>query len=144
MQPTTHHEKKSVFTRAEIDYLKGQRLGRLATASPDGQPHVVPVSFRYNPDLDTIDIGGHDFAKRKKFRDVHRNPRVAFVVDDVASVEPWRPRGIEIRGTAEVLPNGGADIMPSFDPEMFRIRPKRIISWGIEAHHFSANARSVE
>ena len=38
----------SAFTDAEISYLKIQRLGRLATVGPDGQPHVVPVGFRYN------------------------------------------------------------------------------------------------
>ena len=144
MHATTHAGDKSVFTPAEIAYLQSQRLGRLATVGPDVQPHVVPVSFRYNPVSDTIDIGGHDFAKRKKFRDVRRNPRVAFVVDDLASVNPWRPRGIEIRGEAEVLETGGTEIMSNFDPEIFRIKPKRIISWGIEAHHFSAQARSGE
>lgn len=134
----------SVFTDAEIAYLRSQRLGRLATADPDGQPHVVPVAFRYNPELDTIDIGGHNFAKRKKYRDVQRNPRVAFVVDDLASVAPWRPRMIEIRGTAEVLAAGGEQIGPGFDPEMFRIRPARIVSIGIEGgENFGRNARSV-
>lgn len=133
----------SVFSAAEVSYLQSQRLGRLATVGPDGQPHVVPVGFRYNPELDTIDIGGHDFAKRKKFRDVQRNPRVAFVVDDLASVSPWRPRGIEIRGEAEVLMSGGEQIGPGFDPEMFRIRPKRIISWALESGPRWAHARSV-
>jgi len=54
----------SVFTPEELEYLQSQRLGRIATAGPDHQPHVVPVRFRYNPDTDTIDIGGHQFAKR--------------------------------------------------------------------------------
>jgi pyridoxamine 5'-phosphate oxidase family protein len=93
---------------------------------------VVPTAFRYNPDLDTIDIGGHNFAKRKKYRDVLRNPKVAFVVDDLASVNPWRVRGVEIRGEAEVLHTGGAELMRGFDPEMFRITPNRIVSWGLE------------
>ncbi len=143
MQTTTQRETVSAFTLAEIAYLQSQRLGRLATVGPDGQPHVVPVGFHYNPDLDTIDIGGHDFAKRKKFRDVQRNPRVAFVIDDIRSVNPWRVRGIEIRGEAEVLETGGTDIMPGFDPEMFRIKPKRIVSWGIEGERIPAKARSV-
>jgi len=133
----------SIFTPAEKAYLQSQRLGRLATVGPDGQPHVVPVGFHYNPDLDTIDIGGHNFASRKKFRDVQHNPRVALVVDDVPSVNPWIARGIEIRGEVEVLETGGTEIMPGFDPEMFRIKPKRIISWGIEGEGFPANARSV-
>jgi pyridoxamine 5'-phosphate oxidase family protein len=126
--PTT---LKSVFTLAEIEYLKSQRLCRIATVGPDGQPHVVPVSFRYNPELDTIDIGGHDFAKRKKFRDVQTNPKVAIAVDDIASFNPWRVRGVEIRGQVEVLPTGGAEILPGFAPEMFRITAEKVISWGI-------------
>jgi pyridoxamine 5'-phosphate oxidase family protein len=137
-------ETVSNFTPEEIAYLQSQRLGRLATVGQDGQPHVVPVGFRYNAELDTIDIGGHDFAKRKKYRDVQRNPRVAFVVDDLASVSPWRPRMIEIRGTAEVLGSGGEQVIPRFDTEMFRIRPRRIVSIGIEdGENIGWNARSV-
>jgi pyridoxamine 5'-phosphate oxidase family protein len=123
---------KSAFSPAEITYLQSQRLGRIATVGPDGQPHVVPVAFRFNPELDTLDISGHDFAKRKKFRDVRRNPRVAFVVDDIVSVTPWRVRGIEIRGEAEILETGGQSVNPYFDAEMFRIRPRRVNSWGLE------------
>jgi pyridoxamine 5'-phosphate oxidase family protein len=121
----------SVFAPEEIEYLNSQRLGRLATVGPDGQPHVVPLAFRYNPDHDTIDISGHDFAKRKKWRDVQKNPKVALVVDDLASVQPWRPRGIEIRGEAELLQSGGKAVNPGFDDEMFRIKPKRIYTWGL-------------
>jgi hypothetical protein len=56
----------SIFADDEREYLSsGVLLGRLATVGPDGAPHVVPTSFRYNSQHDTIDIGGHDFAKRK-------------------------------------------------------------------------------
>jgi len=134
----------SAFTAAEIAYIKSQRLGRLATTGPDGQPHVVPVSFRYAAAEDTIDIGGHSgFAKRKKYRDVQTHPRAAFVVDDIASVNPWTVRGIEVRGEAQVLPAGGTDLGPGFDPEMIRIKPRRIISWGIDTKMSRANARTV-
>jgi pyridoxamine 5'-phosphate oxidase family protein len=134
----------SHFSAAEIAYLQSQRLGRLATVGPDGQPHVVPVGFRYNPEHDSIDIGGHDFAKRKKYRDVQRDPRVAFVVDDLASISPWRPRMIEIRGTAEVLEAGGEHVIPGFDRQMFRIHPHRIVSFGIEdGATVGPSARSV-
>jgi pyridoxamine 5'-phosphate oxidase family protein len=130
-----------VFTEAELAYLTSQRLGRLAT-SVDDRPHVVPVSFRYNPDHDTIDIGGHSFAGRKKFRDVQRNPYVAFVVDDLASTQPWRPRGIEIRGDAEIHTMGGKEIMANFDDDFFRIRPGRVFSWGLEGG-FPSSGRDV-
>ncbi len=121
----------SVFTPEEISYLQNQRLARIATVGPNGQPHVVPVGFRYNPDTDTIDVGGHDFAQRKKWRDVQQNPRVAVVIDDIASVNPWQVRGIEIRGEAERLMTGGETVNARFDAAMFRITPKRIVSWGI-------------
>ena len=132
----------SVFTDEEIEYLNSQLLGRLATVGSDGQPHVVAVSFRYNAVLDTIDIGGHDFARRKKYQDVQRNPRVALIVDDLQSVNPWRPQGIEVRGEAEVLESGGEALGPGFAPEMFRILPRRIVSWGIMGNMIPAG-RSV-
>jgi pyridoxamine 5'-phosphate oxidase family protein len=133
----------SVFTSAEIAYLRSQSLGRLATVGAGGQPHVVPVAFRYNPELDVIDIGGYDFAARKKFRDVQGNPRVAFVVDDVASTQPWVARGLEMRGVAEVRATGGEHLMRGFAPQMFRITPQRIVSWGIDGEGFRAPGRSV-
>jgi pyridoxamine 5'-phosphate oxidase family protein len=105
---------------------------------------VVPVSFRYNPEQDTIDVGGYGFTRRKKYRDVQRNPRVAIVVDDLATVEPWRPRMIEVRGQAELVPTGGEAIGPGFDPQMIRIRPRRIVAIGIDGDDpFSSNARSI-
>jgi pyridoxamine 5'-phosphate oxidase family protein len=123
--------KQSAFTLAETAYLQNQRMARIATVSLSGQPHVVPVAFRYNPETGTIDIGGHNFAQRKKWRDVQANPKVAVVIDDIASINPWKVRGIEVRGVADALTTGGQAIGPGFDPEMFRITPKRIVSWGI-------------
>ena len=135
----------AAFTEKEIAYLGGQRLGRLATVSSDGQPHTVPVGFHYNPALDTIEIGGHNLGKSRKFRDVQREPRVAFVVDDLASVDPWTPRGIEVRGRAEALTYGGEVLGRGFGQEFIRIYPRRIIGWGIDTPSFGgANARNVQ
>ena len=68
----------SVFRQAEIQYLAGGRqLGRIATVGADGTPHVVPVAWIYNAVRDTIDIGGYDLERSKKFRDVARTERVA-------------------------------------------------------------------
>ena len=121
----------SHFTTAEIEYLRSQRLGRLATVNQSGEPHVVPVTFRYNAELDTIDVGGHNIGSSKKFRDIAHNANVAFVVDDV--LPPWQPRFLEVRGRAELLAEGGQTIIPSFAPELIRIFPKRIISFGLSA-----------
>lgn len=119
----------SNFTAIEIEYMQSQRLGRLATVNKAGEPHVVPVSFRHNAELDVIDIGGHGISKSKKFRDILQNPNAAFVVDDV--LPPWQPRFIEIRGRAEQVFEGGQSFGRGFDPEMIRIFPRRIISFGL-------------
>jgi pyridoxamine 5'-phosphate oxidase family protein len=133
----------SVFTAAEVQYLTTQRLGRLATAGADGRPHVVPVAFRYNPDLDSIDIGGHHFAARKKYRDVQANPWAAIVVDDIQSTDPWRVRMLEIRGRVDVLSQGGAELGPGFDDAMMRIRPARIAAFGLDPDQPRTVVRTV-
>ncbi|TMK49844.1 MAG: PPOX class F420-dependent oxidoreductase [Actinobacteria bacterium] len=86
----------SIFSTEEIDYMASQRLGRIATVGRDGQPHVVPTSFRYNAEQDAIDVGGLRMSQTKKFRDVGRTGRASIVIDDVQP--PWKPRMIEIRG----------------------------------------------
>jgi pyridoxamine 5'-phosphate oxidase family protein len=114
----------SVFTEVELEYLTGGRqLGRLATVGADGTPHVVPVGWIYNAARDTIDIGGHELERTKKFRDVARAGRVAIVIDDVAAGDAWRPRGVEVRGRGEAI------AMPT---PLIRIHPERIVSWGLE------------
>jgi pyridoxamine 5'-phosphate oxidase family protein len=114
----------SAFSNAELDYLRGaRRLARVATVGKDGTPHVVPVGFRYNPDADTIDVGGSDNARTKKYRDVRRSGRAAIVIDDIASVEPWRVRGVEVRGRADAIDG---------PRPLIRIHPERVRSWGLE------------
>jgi pyridoxamine 5'-phosphate oxidase family protein len=131
----------SVFTSAEIEYLRSQRLGRLATVNGEGEPHVVPTGFRYNAELDTIDIGGHNLSASKKFRDAKRTARAAFVVDDV--LPPWQPRGVEVRGRAEVFEEGGDEVDSDFDAELIRLHPTRIVGWGIDTDAYRRNSRSV-
>jgi pyridoxamine 5'-phosphate oxidase family protein len=116
----------SAFTPSELDYLNGgrpRRLARIATVGADGTPHVVPVGFRYEPEQDTIDVGGHDLERTKKYRDVERSGRASIVVDDLESVDPWRPRGIEVRGRAEAI---------SAPRPLIRIHPERVVAWGID------------
>lgn len=131
----------SVFTDKELQYLAGQRLGRIATVGPDGQPHVVPTSFRYNPEHDAIEVGGLRMSQTKKTRDVQRTGRASIVIDDV--LPPWQPRMIEIRGTAAVIPSGGKEFGPRFEDTIVRIQPTRIVSFGIESEEMATHARSV-
>ncbi len=138
----------SSFTTAEVDYLQSQRLGRLATVGPDGQPHVIPVTFVYNAREEAIDVGGIAFGRGKKWRDATAHPQVTFLVDESNGKSA---RAIEIRGRAELHEDGGESInprFPNFAPEFIRIRPTRIVSWGVEqggetGRSFSTNARNV-
>ena len=141
----------SVFTEEEIEYLQSQALARIATVGPDGHPHVIPVTFRFNEELDTIDIGGIAFGEGKKWRDAKQNPKVTFLLDDTfGSGKDRQARALEVRGQAELHETGGNEInprFPNFAPQFFRIRPKRIVSWGLEdaatGRGFQRNARTV-
>lgn len=131
------------FTEVERGYLAAQALGRLATLSSDGDPQNNPVAFRHNVETDTIDIGGFKMGASRKFRNVQADGRVSFVVDDIASLDPWRVRGIEIRGRAEALADQ-APHRPYFSNEIIRIHPRRIISWGIDPATEGMQKRNVE
>jgi len=112
----------SAFTDAELGYLRAERLlARLATVGSDGMPHIAPVGWSHNPVQDTIEIGGHNLERTKKYRDVERTGRAAVVIDDVLA--PFQPRGIEVRGSAEAIQG---------PPPLIRIHPQRIVSWGLD------------
>ncbi|MFI6731491.1 PPOX class F420-dependent oxidoreductase [Nonomuraea sp. NPDC050451] len=126
------------FTSAELDYLSSQHLGRLASVSPGGQVQNNPVGFFVDAATGTITIGGHAMGASKKFRNVQKGSTVALVVDDLASVDPWVVRGIEIRGTAEALSDVDPPV-PYFSREIIRITPKKITSWGLDGPRQTRN-----
>jgi len=111
------------FSDAEAEYLAENFIGRVATASSSGQPHVVPVGYQF--DGSTITFGGWNLSKSLKFKNMMANDKVAFVVDDIVSTKPWKVRGVEIRGKAE-------PIVSKDGVTMIRIIPLNIRSWGLE------------
>jgi pyridoxamine 5'-phosphate oxidase family protein len=118
------------LTDAQLDYLRSQLLGRLATVDAHGAPQNNPVGFRIDEEHRVL-IGGARMGATRKFRNVQRNPNVAFVVDDLATVRPWRPRMVEVRGTAEALTDV-EPFGPGYSPEIIRITPTRVFSFGLE------------
>ena len=110
-----------VFTDLEVNYLGSQRLARLATASATGLPDVSAVGFELADG--TIVSGGLDITKTVRYRHLSENPRATVIVDDLASVDPWRPRGVKVHGTATLEDHDGA--------LRIRITPEIIWSWGI-------------
>jgi len=123
----------SVFTKSEIDYMNENTLCRMATIGRSGEAHIVPVTYVYNAAEDAIDIGGIDFANTKKWRDVQHNHNLTILVDDAS---PAGAHAIEVRGHAELHRKGGSRINPriqGFVEEFVRLRPRYVVSWGIEA-----------
>jgi pyridoxamine 5'-phosphate oxidase family protein len=116
-------EEGSVFSESEAAFLAENMLGRVATVSRSGQPHVVPVVYRF--DGTGLYFGGWNLQKSLKFRNLLANDRVAFVVDDVVSTRPWRARGVEVRGRARLEKIEG-DIL------VVKIAPRVVRSWGFE------------
>jgi pyridoxamine 5'-phosphate oxidase family protein len=136
------------FSESELAYLASQRLGRLATLRPDGTLQNSPVGFRYNAGTGTLDIGGFNMARSRKFRNIAATREIAFVVDDLPSVQPWRVRCLEIRGTAEAIEAPGDSAYGSADP-IIRIHPRRILSFGLDQpdvapHDLVLNSREVD
>ena len=117
------------YSAAEIEYLKSQRLARIGTVSKSGQPEVVPVAFEF--DGRYFYVGSHSqdiFLRTRKYKSVRDgNTQVGLVIDDLESVDPWRPRGVKLFGTAEVVERNGM-----FGPgKHLRITPQTSWSWGI-------------
>jgi pyridoxamine 5'-phosphate oxidase family protein len=83
---------------------------------------VVPVAWIFNAARDTIDITGYELERTKKFRDIAKGGRAAIVIDDMESVDPWRPRGVEVRGRGEAI---------ALPTPLIRIYPERVVSWGL-------------
>jgi len=98
-----------MFTDPEITYLKSQRLARLATVSKKGQPDVVPVGFEF--DGTNFWVGSHSqdiFLRSRKYKNVRDGNRlVSLTVDDLESVDPWKPRFIRVNGVAEIQDHNG-------------------------------------
>lgn len=119
------------FTEHELEYLNGQRLGRLATVDANGAPQNNPVGFFLDEDTGDVLVGGYKLGASRKFRNVLGNANVALVVDDLVSVQPWRVRGIELRGSASALTDVDPP-RPMMSREVIRITPRWIASWGVE------------
>jgi len=114
-------ERLVSFTDEEAEYIGQSKLARLATSSVENQPHVVPIAFEF--DGQNFYFSGWNLEESLKFRNIQGNQKVALVIDDLATVRPWRPRGIEIRGRAKVEENENGVYV--------KLTPERKVSWGL-------------
>jgi pyridoxamine 5'-phosphate oxidase family protein len=136
-----------MFSQKEKEYLGSQRLARIATASSaDGsiQPDVVPVGFDF--DGEYFYIGGMNLLGSAKYKNVQKNNRVAIVIDDLKSVNPWEPRGVRIYGIADVVTRQGGYMTRTDHPSATYIRIKPLKKWssGIEEPVFQQGRFNVK
>ena len=103
--------------------------GRLEAAKRLGLESVPVIRLEHLTDTQAkaYMLADNKLTDRSSWDD----PKVAIVIDDLKSVDPWRPRGVEVRGRAEAI----AQPTP-----LIRIHPERIVSWGLEAQR---SARTV-
>jgi PPOX class F420-dependent enzyme/OxyR family protein/uncharacterized protein (TIGR02246 family) len=103
-----------------VRFLTSHGQGRLATIGPGGGPQNKPVGYRYNTGLGTVDIGGYGMEQSAKYRNIGREPQVAFVIDDATGEGAAGMRFLEIRGRAEQA------------GDLIRIHPRRLVSWNVD------------
>jgi pyridoxamine 5'-phosphate oxidase family protein len=134
---------KNVFTEVEVAYLRGQNICHLATANKSSDPHVVPLRFRFNAELETIDLAGHgDPTKKKYYRNLLATGKAALVVD--SGEGSGRVRAVQVRGTVELLHTGGETVQADFDPPLVRVHPTYVVSWGLTSTNpFIRNGRAI-
>jgi pyridoxamine 5'-phosphate oxidase family protein len=100
----------AAFSAGELEFLRSQRIGRLATSGPSGWPHVVPVMYTMNDD------GSLDFdVDGVKLRNLQHESRAAMVVDAMGP-----RRGVAMQGQVELIA-----------AERARLRPSRKFTWGL-------------
>jgi pyridoxamine 5'-phosphate oxidase family protein len=119
-----------LFSEPEINYLKSQNLLRIGTVSKSGQPDVVPVGFEFDGMYFWVGSNSQDvFLRSHKYKNVKNgNKKVSFTIDDLESVDPWKPRLVKVNGTAEVEDHQGEFGQGKY----LKITPKVSWSFGIK------------
>ncbi len=108
--PPHGYDEVVLFTAAELEFLRSQRLCRFATVGPSGWPHVTPVMYALTED------GSFEFdADGVKLRNLMAEPRCALVVDAGGP-----KRGVSVQGRADLIAK-----------ERARLTPERKFSWGL-------------
>lgn len=118
-----------MFSEPEVKYLGEQPLARIATVSNIGRPNVPPVGFEFDGEYFYVGSVTQEILRSTpKYKNMKGGSKwVALTIDDLESVDPWKPRGIRINGTAEVVDRDGQ----FGNGEYIRITPKAWWSWGI-------------
>jgi pyridoxamine 5'-phosphate oxidase family protein len=117
------------FSEEEVAYLRSQPFGRIATHGPDDQPDVVPVALEFDGTLFWVGGVGGAVLETRKFRNVAAGrTKVALVVDDMVSFNPFVARSIRVYGVAD----GPVERVGMVGPGLFlRVTPTVSWSWNM-------------
>ena len=120
------------FTNEETAYMRSQPIARLATLGPDGhQPDAVPVAFEFDGTCFWVG-GGPSVLGTRKVRNVRAgNRKVALVIDDLVSLDPFVARSVRIYGLAEPPVERVGMVGPGW---YMRITPTVSWSWNLEGN----------
>jgi coenzyme F420-0:L-glutamate ligase / coenzyme F420-1:gamma-L-glutamate ligase len=130
-------------------FIEAQRVGRLATAGEQGQPHVVPVCYAHDGASFYIALDAKPkrvaHAQLKRVRNILANPQAALVIDRYS--EDWSALAyLLLRGAAALLPPGDPEharavallrqrypqyqAMPIDEQPMIVLRVESVVAWG--------------
>ena len=139
-QRLRRNRERSIRTETDHGVHRGrsrrsQPLARIATVGPDGQPDVAPVGFEF--DGTYLYVGGRAPERTRKFLNVKAGQaKVALVVDDLVSTDPWTPRGLRVYGSADLIEREGM-----FGPGAYmRITPEISWSWNLAGQPYGSGS----
>lgn len=89
------------LTKEVAEFIRRERVCRVATADAKGRPHVVPVCHVFEDGEIYFGSG----TKAGKVQNLEANPRIAVAVD--AYTDAWSHlRGVMVQGTAALVSSG--------------------------------------
>ena len=90
------------FADDEVQFIRSQGIARLATLGEGGQPDVVPVAIEFDGVHFWVGGPGESFLSTRKVCNVRAGRgKVALVIDDLPSLDPFIARGIRVYGLAD-------------------------------------------
>lgn len=128
------------FSKAEAEFIHKNEVCRLATLTPDGRPHLVPICYIYHKDNFYMVT---DLCTAK-LRNIKNNPEVAVLIDT------YKPnKAILMWGKASILTEGEEfkevselffkkfywarrDRWDEGEAAVIKVEPYRKITWGIK------------
>jgi PPOX class probable F420-dependent enzyme len=88
--------------------LTSARVARLATVTPEGRPHVVPLCFTIHGDdiFSVVDFKPKSTTELARLENVRAHPDVALVVDHYEDEQWDRLWWVRVDGPARVIESG--------------------------------------